>query len=169
MHIDPQLDLYFERQIDIAPAAVWRAWTQPERLMRWFCPRPWQVVDCKIDLRAGGIFSTIMQSPEGERMPAMVGSYLLVEPVSRLVWTNALGPDFRPLPAAPAKAPEGPPNFMFVADLRFEARGSGSHYRACVRHADAASRERHAAMGFEQGWGIALDQLLELVKSSPDL
>jgi len=35
-----------------------------------------------------------------------------------------------------------------------------------VRHADAASRERHAAMGFEQGWGIALDQLVELMGSS---
>ena len=52
---------------------------------------------------------------------------------------------------------------MFVAELRFEARASNTLYRACVRHADAQSRERHAAMGFEQGWGIALDQLVELM------
>lgn len=161
MQVHPQLDLYFEREIAIPPEAVWRAWTQPELLMQWFCPRPWKVVDCEIDLWPGGIFSTTMQSPEGQRMPAMAGSYLQVEPVSRLVWTNALGSGFRPMPISDAA--EGPPSFMFVAELQFEPRASGTLYRACVRHADAASRERHAAMGFEQGWGIALDQLVELM------
>jgi len=161
MQVHPQLDLYFEREIAIPAEAVWRAWTQPELLMQWFCPRPWKVVDCEIDLRPGGIFSTTMQSPEGQRMPAMAGSYLQVDPASRLVWTNALGPGFRPMPISDAA--EGPPNFMFVAELQFEARASNTLYRACVRHADAASRERHAAMGFDQGWGIALDQLVELM------
>ena len=161
MQVHPQLDLYFQREIGIPADAVWRAWTQPELLMQWFCPRPWKVVACEIDLRPGGVFSTTMQSPEGQRMPAMPGSYLQVEPLSRLVWTNALGPGFRPMPTS--NAAEGPPSFMFVAELRFEARASNTLYRACVRHADAQSRERHAAMGFEQGWGIALDQLVELM------
>lgn len=43
MNIHPELDLYFERNIDIAPAAVWCGWTVPEVLMQWFCPRPWSV------------------------------------------------------------------------------------------------------------------------------
>ncbi|MEI7783507.1 MAG: SRPBCC family protein [Betaproteobacteria bacterium] len=159
-----QLDLHFERDIDIAPDAVWRAWTEPQLLMQWFCPRPWQVVDCEIDLRPGGLFSTTMQSPEGQRMPAGIGCYLQIEPVHRLVWTNALGPDFRPMPMGVAT--EWPPGFMFVADLRFEALTSGTRYRACVRHADAQGRERHAAMGFQEGWGIALDQLVRLMKGT---
>ena len=165
MNIDPQRDLYFERDIDILPSAVWRGWTEPDLLMRWFCPRPWSVVACEIDLRPGGVFSTTMQSPEGQCLAPMVGCYLLVEPDKRLVWTNALGPDFRPSPDAEEHAPEGPPQFKFVADLRFEASPSGTRYRACVRHANATSRDVHAAMGFEQGWGMALDQLVELVKS----
>jgi uncharacterized protein YndB with AHSA1/START domain len=156
------LDLQFERDIDIAPDAVWRAWTQPELLMQWFCPRPWQVVDCEIDLRPGGVFSTTMQSPEGQRMPAGIGCYLQLEPDHRLVWTNALGPDFRPMPMG--EAAEGTPGFTFVADLCFEAWASGTRYRACVRHADVQSRDRHAAMGFEEGWGVALDQMVQLMK-----
>lgn len=59
-------------------------------------PTPLVGVACEIDLRPGGVFSTTMQSPDGERMPAMSGGYLVVEPVHRLVWTNALGQDFRP-------------------------------------------------------------------------
>lgn len=166
MNFDPELDLHFERDIDIPTSAVWRAWTEPDLLAKWFCPRPWSVVACEIDLRPGGLFSTTMQSPDGQRMPAMAGSYLLVEPDRRLVWTNAMGPDFRPHPAAsPVDAPDGPPNFLFTADLRFEATASGTRYRACVRHAHASDCQAHAAMGFEQGWGIALDQLVELMKA----
>ena len=41
----------------------------PQRLMPWFCPKPWRVVACSIDLRPGGIFSTTMQSPEGVTLP----------------------------------------------------------------------------------------------------
>ena len=63
-------------------------------------------------------------------------------------------------------ASDAAPSFAFVADLRFEPSASGTRYRACVRHADAASRERHAAMGFEEGWGIALDQMVQLMKGS---
>lgn len=165
----PELDLIFERDVPISPQALWRGWTDPQTLMQWFCPRPWRVVACAIDLRPGGRFATTMQSPEGQTMPEMDGCYLVVEPASRLVWTNALGPDFRPLPRT-VSGTEGPPDFPFVADLRFEPLpGGGTRYRACVRHADAAARQTHADMGFEQGWGLALDQLVELVQGrSPE-
>ena len=45
---------------------VWKAWTMPEHLKKWFTPAPWQTVECEIDLRPGGIFRTVMRSPEGQ-------------------------------------------------------------------------------------------------------
>jgi uncharacterized protein YndB with AHSA1/START domain len=162
MTLDAQLDLQLLRDVDVPVAAVWRAWTTPELLMQWFCPRPWKVVDCKIDLRPGGIFSNVMQSPEGQNMPENVGSFVLVEPQQRLVWTNVLGPDFRPS-EAPADPKQG---FLFVCDLRLSALPTGgTRYHATVMHTNAASRAAHEAMGFEQGWGLALDQLVALMKS----
>jgi uncharacterized protein YndB with AHSA1/START domain len=62
---DPQLDLIFERIVDVAPALVWAAWTTPEHLKHWFTPAPWKTIDCEIDLRPGGLFRTVMCSPEG--------------------------------------------------------------------------------------------------------
>ena len=53
---DPRLDLTLERIVDISPARVWAAWTEPEHLKNWFTPAPWKTVDCEIDLRPGGIF-----------------------------------------------------------------------------------------------------------------
>ena len=52
--IDPTRDLVLERTVDVPPAQVWAAWTDPELLKVWFCPAPWRVSECAIDLRPGG-------------------------------------------------------------------------------------------------------------------
>ena len=41
---------------------------------------------------------------------------------------------------------------------------NGTRYRATVIHADEAGCQKHTAMGFEGGWGTALDQLVAMVK-----
>src|SRR5262249_31712101 len=86
---DPDRDLVLERVVDVPPQLVWKAWTQPEHLVKWFAPKPWTTVDCEIDLRPGGIFRTVMRSPEGVDHPG-TGCYLEVTPNERLVWTDAL-------------------------------------------------------------------------------
>ena len=158
--IDPELSLRIVRDVPISPEQCFEGWTVPSRLMPWFCPRPWRVVDCVIDLRPGGAFSTTMQSPEGENMPSDPGCYLVVEPPHRLVWTNLLGPDFQP------KAIQHP-EFGFVCELRFERlAGGGTRYQATVQHVDAAGRDVYVVMGFEAGWNAALDQLIEFMQRS---
>ncbi len=42
----------------------------------------------------------------------------------------------------------------------------GTKYTAIVLHADESSRAKHEAMGFHEGWGTALDQLVEHVKQT---
>ena len=92
---DPKRDLVLERVVDVRRELVWAAWTQPEHLKKWFTPAPWSVAECDIDLRPGGVFRVVMQSPEGEKFPS-TGCYLEVVPNERLVWTDALLPGFRP-------------------------------------------------------------------------
>ncbi|MEO8674742.1 MAG: SRPBCC family protein [Casimicrobiaceae bacterium] len=157
---DPVLDLVFERVIDVPRELVWKAWTTPELIKQWFTPAPWTTIDCEIDLRPGGIFRTIMRSPEGQEFPN-VGSFLEVLPNERLTWTNALLPGFRPAIANSACPGE---TFSFTAVISLEPQGSGTKYTALVIHGDADGRKRHEAMGFHDGWGKALDQLVALVK-----
>jgi uncharacterized protein YndB with AHSA1/START domain len=156
---DPALDLRFDRVVALPPHRIWQAWTTPALLMQWFCPRPWTVVDCEVDLRPGGAFRTVMQSPEGQRYPNL-GCFLTVSPGQRLVWTNGLAPDFRPvLPGTDASV-----DFKFTGVIDLRPEGDGTRYTAQVLHADTGTRDRHAAMGFEAGWGIALDQLVALMQ-----
>ena len=161
MNSTPDLTLQLLREVPISPEQCFEGWTVPDRLMPWFCPRPWRVVACRIDPRPGGVFATTMQSPDGQTLPEGVGCFLAVEPSRRLVWTNLLGPDFKP-----QSIPH--PGFGFVCELRFDPLPGGStRYQATVAHVDAAGRDAHAAMGFEAGWNAALNQLVEMVQAEP--
>lgn len=162
--INPELDLIFERIVDVPPALLWEAWTTPEKLMPWFCPLPWKTIACEIDLRPGGRFHTTMQSPEGATFPND-GCYLELIPNYKLVWTNALEPGFRP-----AKPPVEAPGhecaeFLMTATILLEPHESGTKYTALVQHNNPDARAKHEKMGFKEGWGAALDQLLAMLKS----
>lgn len=159
---DAQLDLGFTRIVDVPRELVWRAWTEPELLMPWFCPLPWKTIDCGIDLRPGGLFRTTMQSPDGTELPN-TGCYLEVIAGRKLVWTNALLPSYRPS-AVTQTCRSDDANFLFTAMIELADHPGGTSYSATVIHADAAGCRQHAAMGFESGWGAALDQLVAMIK-----
>jgi uncharacterized protein YndB with AHSA1/START domain len=89
-----------------------------------------------------------MQSPEGQVFPEKKGCILIVDSEKRLVFTDGLGPQFRPN-AEP---------FM-TAEITMEPVGGGTRYRALVRHKSPEDRAKHEAMGFHQGWGTCLTQL----------
>ncbi len=166
--LNPQLDLTFTRTIDVPKEAVWRCWTEPALLLPWFCPQPWTTIACEIDLRPGGIFSSTMQSPEGVTMPTNRGCILEVVPNQRFTWTSALLPDYRPSLTL-EKCGGDDAGFMFTATIALEdavVNGTvGTQYTATVRHADEGGCKRHADMGFEAGWGAALDQMVAMIRN----
>jgi uncharacterized protein YndB with AHSA1/START domain len=150
---NPKTDLILERIVDVSPELVWAAWTQPEHLKQWFAPKPWTVSYCELDLRPGGFSNITMRSPEGQDFPN-TGCYLEVIENRKLVFTDAISTGFRPS--------ENP---FFTAIITLEPHGSGTKYSAHAMHKDEANRQKHEEMGFHVGWGICLDQLVELVKT----
>jgi uncharacterized protein YndB with AHSA1/START domain len=152
--IDPKLDLVLERIVAVSPERVWAAWTRPEHVVKWFTPAPWTTPECEIDLRPGGIFRTVMRSPEGQLYPH-VGCWLEIVPNRKLVWTDALEPGFRPT------SHETELGFRMTASILIEPHGTGTKYTAIAMHKDQESRDKHDSMGFQDGWGAALDQLVE--------
>ncbi len=154
----PDLDLVLERTIPVPPDRVWAAWTDPELIVQWFTPAPWKTVAADVDLRVGGRCVTTMESPEGEQYPN-AGCYLVVDPHRLLVFTSVMTEGFRPV--APTNGAEDLP-FTARIELTPSADG-GTHYRAVAIHADENGCRRHQEMGFHEGWGAALDQLIALM------
>ncbi|WP_425450099.1 SRPBCC family protein [Virgifigura deserti] len=151
--IDPKLDLVLERDIDVPVELVWKAWTTPEHLREWFVPKPWTIASCELDLRPGGKFNTIMRSPDGQEFPN-TGCYLEVTPNERLIFTDTLQAGYRPSA-----------NPFFTAVLDLAKKGSGTRYTAIAIHGDDAARKKHEEMGFYDGWGTVIDQMVEYIKA----
>jgi uncharacterized protein YndB with AHSA1/START domain len=150
---DPKLDLVLERDIDVPVELVWKVWTTPEHLMPWFCPLPWTVKDCRIDLRPGGEFGFTMVSPEGSQFPNS-GCYLDVVKNERLIWTDTLLPGFRPSPKP-----------FFTGALLLAPKGAGTRYTAIAIHGDEETRKKHEEMGFHEGWGTVATQMVTFIKN----
>lgn len=154
LHSDPELDLSFERQVDLPLDALWQGWTDPTEIIHWFTPTPWQTTACRIDLRPGGEFYTQMKSPEGQIIDNF-GCFLFIVPKSLLVFTDTMLSGFRP---------SG--NDFTTIFLSFESNTHNiTSYKALVKHKNVENKTKHEEMGFHKGWGIALDQLVARQKS----
>ncbi len=155
-----QTDLKLEKILDAPRDLVWRAWTDPEHIKRWWAPRPYQTPQVEIELRPGGKFYSLMTGPDGFH-EAGTACILEVVPGERIVWTTALGEDYRPNESAP----HGCGALVFTAIHTFEDSGDGkTRYTATVLHKNAADAETHSKMGFHDGWGTCSDQLAEVAR-----
>jgi uncharacterized protein YndB with AHSA1/START domain len=47
-------------------ALVWKAWTESDRLARWWGPKDFAILSCTVDLRPGGVFHYHLRSPDGQ-------------------------------------------------------------------------------------------------------
>lgn len=151
--VNPKLDLVLERVIDVPRELVWKAWTTPEHLKQFFVPKPWALAECEVDLRPGGKFRTVMKGPDGTEMDG-TGCYLEVVENDMLIWTDSLLPDYRPKNES----------FM-TAYLILEDEGDGTKYTTIVLHKDEEDKKKHEDMGFYDGWGTVIDQLVDHIKS----
>lgn len=145
-------ELVLKRTINAPRAKLFRAWTEPELMKKWFAPLPWTTPHAEIDLRPGGANLIVMRSPEGQDFPNR-GVYLEVVKDRKLVFTDAYERAWEP-----SQKP-----FMTVILTFEDAPDGGTLYTATVRHWSVADRETHEQMGFHQGWGQCADQLAELV------
>lgn len=145
-------ELVLMREIDAPREKIFRAWTEPDLLKEWFCPKPWGVSHAELDVRAGGASLIVMSGPNGEVVENR-GVYLDVVPNEKLVFTDAFTTAW-----VPSEKP-----FM-TGIILLEPLGDGrTKYTAIARHWTDEDKRRHEAMGFHEGWGAAADQLAALV------
>jgi len=81
-------ELVIQRVFDAPRELVWKAWTEPERVMRWWGPKGYTSPAAEIDLRVGGKYLWAMRSPEGQDLWS-TGVYREIVPLERMVCTNS--------------------------------------------------------------------------------
>jgi uncharacterized protein YndB with AHSA1/START domain len=157
--VNPDLDLSLQRVIRAPRATVWRAWTDPSRLQRWWVPAPIVARVDRLEVRPGGAFVTSMSDDGDVFVAHLDASFLVVDEHERLVFTNAIDSSWRPSNPAPV---------AMTAEITFGEHPEGTDYRVVVRHGDPAARARHEQLGFADGWGSVTAQLATLVEGEVD-
>lgn len=146
-------ELTISRFIDAPPARVWKAWSTPEHLAKWWIPAPMECRVDKLDLRPGGGFQTRMREGGGDFQPHLDACFLEVVPEARLTFTTVLTEGWQPVA----------PWLALTAIITFDAEGAGTRYASRVLHKSPEDARKHEEMGFHDGWGTVIDQLATLV------
>ena len=142
-------ELVISKVIKAPRAAVWRAWAEPLQFEKWWIPAPMICRVVRMDLVPGGGFETLMREGDGEFQPHLDACFLDVVPMQRIVFTTVLREGWQPCEAWLAMT-----GIMTMEDAAAQTR-----YVARALHRNAQDSQKRADMGFEQGWGMAIDQL----------
>jgi uncharacterized protein YndB with AHSA1/START domain len=83
----PGITLRLSRRFSRSPEVVFRAWTNPDIIRRWWSPAGWTPAEMEVDLRVGGNYRLGMRRNEGGDTVYVHGRFLEVCAPQRLIYT----------------------------------------------------------------------------------
>jgi uncharacterized protein YndB with AHSA1/START domain len=137
------------REFDAPRHLVYRAWTEPGLVARWWSGDRGKVTSIESDLRAGGTWRYVMTANGGFEV-AFHGEFLEIEPGERIVRTEVF---------------EGMPDAVAVSTTTFAESGAGTLVTILVEHTSRENRDMHVNSGMEQGMESSLSSLEEVARS----
>lgn len=143
------------RDFDAPRELVFKAWTDPKLLARWWGPKGFTNPVCEWDLRPGGKIYDVMRAPNGDEYP-MGGEFREIIPPERLVFTSgALGPDGKLL-------------FEFLHDAAFTEHKGKTKLTLRSKITMTTPEASRYTGGFDKGMNSSLDQLTEMLAQKGD-
>jgi uncharacterized protein YndB with AHSA1/START domain len=151
-------DLVITRIFDAPRDAVWKAWTEPEHLTRWWGPKEFTAPACKIDFRVGGKYLFCMRSPEGQDFWS-TGVYREIVPMERLVCTDSFADKKGNVVPASHYGMQGEFPTELQVTVTFEEDGGKT--RMTLEHAGLPAT---MLSDCEAGWSGSFDKLADSLK-----
>lgn len=140
-------EILITRQFDAPAALIFKAWTTPELVKRWwgFDSSEWLV--CEIDLRVGGSWRYVTRE-EGGYEVAFHGEYREIDAPARIVSTEVF---------------EAYPDAAALNTIVFEERAGVTTMTINVLHSHQEHRDAHVASGMEAGMQVSMNRLEDTV------
>jgi uncharacterized protein YndB with AHSA1/START domain len=129
------------REFDAPAHLLYRVWTTPDLVRRWWHANRSEVTQCEIDLRVGGRWRYAARTPDGHEF-AFSGEYLEIVPDQRLVTTEI----YEPIPDAGART-----------EMTLTEADGRTTMTMLVEHSTREHRDGHINSGMEAGMQDALD------------
>lgn len=156
-------NLQLTQDVNAPIERVWRAWTEPEEVKRWWGPKTFTCPHSEIDLRVGGKYLHCMRSADGTDYWS-TGLYREVVPGEKIVYTDCFADDQgNVVPAAHYGFDESYPLEMLVT-VTFKSFGGSTTLTLQHTGVDRLSETDRASM--EQGWRESFHKLETSIRSS---
>jgi uncharacterized protein YndB with AHSA1/START domain len=140
------------REFDAPKHLVYKAWTTPELVKRWWHANRGEATIAEIDLRVGGKWRYVMVTPDGVEV-GFHGEYREIVPNERLVSTEV----YEGIPDAEEHAA--------LNILTLTEQDGRTTLRVLVEHSTKEGRDAHINFGMEDGMQDAMDLLEQLAVS----
>ena len=150
-----------ERHFDAPPELVWKTWTDPTLLARWYGPKVETIVH-RLELKPGGQW--LVEMKWGGKSNYQRVEYTEVTPLERLVWLHSNSDADWNIIASPMMA-DWPR--VLLTTVTFEQIGSRTKVRLTWIPHEASAAEiacfAGAIAGMDKGWGAGMDLLAKLL------
>jgi uncharacterized protein YndB with AHSA1/START domain len=142
-------EILITREFDAPKHLVFKAWTTPDLIRRWWAGKRGEVTLAEVDLRVGGTWRYVMRA-HGEHEVGFHGEFREIVPNERIVNTEVY---------------EGMPDAEALNIITFSEQDGRTTMSMLVQHTDQESRDGHINSGMEGGMQESMD-LLEQVAVS---
>ena len=137
------------REFDAPRHLVYRAYTEPEMIRRWWSGERGEVTSADVDLRPGGTWRYVMVANGGFEV-AFHGEYQEIVLDERIVSTEVF---------------EGMPDAAALTTTTFTENGGRTTLSMLVQHSSQEHRDAHINSGMEGGMQEAMDKLEQVARS----
>ena len=137
------------REFDAPRQLVYRAYTTPELIRRWWSGDRGEVTSVEVDLRPGGSWRYVMTANAGFEV-AFHGEYQEIIPGERIVATEVF---------------EGAPEAAAVTTITFAERDGRTTLSILVQHISPENRDMHLNSGMESGMQESLNHLEQVART----
>ena len=142
-------EILITREFDAPRHLVYRAWTTPDLVKRWWSGQRGEVISAEIDLRVGGMWRWVMVAHGGFEV-AFHGVYREIVPDERIVTTEVF---------------EGMPEGEALNTLTFTEEDGRTTLTLLVEHSSREHRDAHVNSGMEAGMQESMDALERVAAS----
>lgn len=137
-----------ERTLNAPIDLVWKAWTTPEHIVKWWNPRGSNTQIEKHDFRIGGEWKYIMVMPNGQPFIAE-GKYTDIE-FHKRIFSIA---DFKPMTQG------------VEIQSTFKAEKDTTHFIFNIVHPTEDYKNKQERMGSQNGWGSVFQRLEDFLQT----
>jgi len=157
-------DIVITRNFDAPRALVWKAWTEPEGMMRWWGPKNFTAPVSEIDLRVGGKYLSCMRGPDGKDYWS-TGIYREIVPRERLAVTDSFADEKGNVVPATHYGMSGDWPLELLVTVTFEEIGGRT--KMTLRHSGIPEGQMRELT--EAGWNESFDKLAEYLAKAAGL